>query len=849
MMSVYKKYIFLLTYFFLFPVSSYSYGLRFKGSNYPIDKRTSYRVFDKKVPVYNDYFDVQFDMALYPAVEIGYIVDIRGDYNEQAFNLFFDIRGEDVLFRLNQEGKSVLIALPVNKEDMTKNHWFKVKIAFDLKHNEVTLKIHNREKTCSGVYLSNSFKPSIVFGRSEHIIDIPSFAINSLSVNGDKKYIFPLNEAEGESVYDSVGKSYGKVENPEWLINEAFHWKKEYIFSSSSEAGSCYDENNSIIYYFNRDSIFSYNIENRSYEVKKTNGSCPMKLFLASGFFDPVNEKLYVYEVYHEPPYDNNPSIVSLDLKTLEWKIEGMHHLDMQLHHHDSYYDVQNGSYTIFGGFGNMYYSNRFYNLRTGVRDSSLNLKWNEITGLSGDRICPRYFSSVGYSPENNSIYIFGGMGNETGEQIVGKRYLHDLYRVNLKDNQINKLWELNGEPNIVPAHGMTILADSVFYVLQYRESVSRSHLHLYKFSINDGIYNVLGDSIPIISDKITTNAHLYYNERRKRFFATVQESFDDISSTFTIYSLLYPPVSYSTYEKVKSRNNLPYTLIGGALGIVCVFGLGYIIRNKRKPKKYLNKESCIDELKSSKSVVKKEIEEKEARRTNAVYIFGNFTVYDNKGRDISYMFSLQIKQCFFLILYYSSFEGISSKELSDRLWPDKPKDKVKNSRGVALNHLRSLLNELDGIMLVYEKGFFKFVLSDTFYCDYLRCMELISNKLENPFREEFIKIISRGKFMTFLDNPLFDHFKDDVECKLEVVILEQMRSAFNNNDYHMTINFAKSEFNIDPINEEALSCCIKSYFNLKRENLAIVEYQRFMAEYLKGTGEEYPRPFTDFWC
>ena len=140
-------------------------------------------------------------MALYPAVEIGYIVDIRGDYNEQAFNLFFDIRGEDVLFRLNQEGKSVLIALPVNKEDMTKNHWFKVKIAFDLKHNEVTLKIHNREKTRSGVYLSNSFKPSIVFGRSEHIIDIPSFAINSLSVNGDKKYIFPLNEAESGMAY------------------------------------------------------------------------------------------------------------------------------------------------------------------------------------------------------------------------------------------------------------------------------------------------------------------------------------------------------------------------------------------------------------------------------------------------------------------------------------------------------------------------------------------------------------------------------------------------------------------------------------------------------------------------
>ena len=266
---------FIIVYFFSFN-SIFAYGLRFKGSDYPIDKRTSYRVFDDKVPVYKDYFDIQFDMALYPAVDIGYIVDIRGEKKDQAFNVFFDLRGEDVLFRLNQEGKSVLISLPVNKEEMTKKHWFKVKIAFNLKQNKVTLRVHDKEKTCSEVYLSDSFKPDIVFGRSGYIIDIPSIAINNLSVNGSQIYNFPLNEAEGESVHDSYGKSYGAVENPEWLINEAYHWRRETSFSSSTEAGSCYDPDRNIIYYFNRDSVFTYNIETNETVSKATNGHCPM---------------------------------------------------------------------------------------------------------------------------------------------------------------------------------------------------------------------------------------------------------------------------------------------------------------------------------------------------------------------------------------------------------------------------------------------------------------------------------------------------------------------------------------------------------------------------------------------
>jgi len=54
-------------------------------------------------------------MALYSTESVGYVLRVKGADEGQIFNLFFDFRGDDILFRLNQEGKCVLIALPVNK--------------------------------------------------------------------------------------------------------------------------------------------------------------------------------------------------------------------------------------------------------------------------------------------------------------------------------------------------------------------------------------------------------------------------------------------------------------------------------------------------------------------------------------------------------------------------------------------------------------------------------------------------------------------------------------------------------------------------------------------------------------
>ena len=58
---------------------------------------------------------------------------------------------------------------------------------------------------------------------------------------------------------------------------------------------------------------------------------------------------------------------------------------------------------------------------------------------FKGDIITPRFFSGI-TQLDNQSLLLFGGQGNKTGEQSVGKTYYYDCYKVNLNTKKIIKL-------------------------------------------------------------------------------------------------------------------------------------------------------------------------------------------------------------------------------------------------------------------------------------------------------------------------------------------------------------------------------------------------------------------------
>src|SRR5690606_39370487 len=128
----------------------------------------------------------------------------------------------------------------------------------------------------------------------------------------------------------------------------------------------------------------------------------------------------YVIETIYVTP-TGVPTVASLDLQNFTWRAENDDYPHRELNHHPSHFLPDYRKLLVFGGFGNTVYSNdlRFYDLKS--------KRWSMPTGLRGDPILPRYFTSIGRSGIDGKLYIFGGMGNGSGQHIVGGQDIYDL--------------------------------------------------------------------------------------------------------------------------------------------------------------------------------------------------------------------------------------------------------------------------------------------------------------------------------------------------------------------------------------------------------------------------------------
>lgn len=828
-----KKILFALFIFYSLNLQGiYAEGLRFFGKENPIDERTSYNVFNEKSVSFSEYCEIKFDLTLYETPHIGNILRIKTNSDDHIFNLFYNGHEENYLFWLNEEGRSNLISIPIDKSDYPPGQWLTIHIGFDLKDGTITLTVGDQTSKAENIPLPEKFTPTLIFGKSDHIIDVPPFAIRDLSVGNSEKYRFRLNESQGNRVHDARGKEIGSVTNPYWLINDSYHWKSEAHFNFSTVSGTSYHKGRHELYYFNRDSIVIYNIRSKSSETIVFNTPCPLEIRLGTNFIDQDNNRLYCYEVYRSSYQE--PTVVSLDLNSFEWRIESYDRLTVQLHHHASFFDSSSGMYLIFGGFGDRRFSDEFHQYDLERQE------WSKYPVDNRGGITPRYFTSLGHDEENHQLYLFGGTGNLSGNQLLGREYFYDLYRLDLQTKEITKVWEIPWyKDNAVPVRGMVITNESFFYTLCYPEHFTESFLKLYRFSFKDGDYTILGDSIPIYSDKINTNANLYYDNEVSTLYAVVHEFDDDIQSELHIYSLASPPITKNELSNhpptgKQSEGWINYLMIG----VIALGGGLLLILFVRKN----GRNTPVPDV--GKTSYEKLVASKPAPRANTIFLFGEFTVCDRDGRDITYMLSKKLKETFCLLLQYSQErEGIASQQLSRQLWPQKLSQEVKNIRNVTLNRLRKILEELDGIELLYERGIFFLVQRDPFYCDYTGCMQILSERKWEAEYQELLDIVSRGKFLENEDLPSYDSFKEKTEKQIEPLILSAMKENYDKEAWQTVIDLAQAAFHIDPMNEAALSYMINAMQRLGMNEDAKMKYLSFLIEYKRIMGKEYPNP------
>ncbi|SHE80459.1 hypothetical protein SAMN05444349_106100 [Bacteroides faecichinchillae] len=823
-------------------LNCFSQGLSFYGNEKRISERSSFQVFtEDRLPDFSKELNVSFEYSVQNIGSPGYILLLKDENSGKAFNLNYLYRWDgSTRFIFAEDGKKAYYSVDYANGDL--NHrWIPVSIHLYNARNRAKICIGNDSILLEDIGLKGeAFSPNICFGMYDYILETASFSIRNLSVANEKrKWTFPLNESHGENVHDSSGTILGKVKKPVWLINQSYYWNPVFTHYSSTPSGITFDKKQHQIFIYTADSLFSYDLDDKaSRQIPFQNRISSRDLQLGMNFQDQETGEIYAYELTSE-------KVVTKFLPNDEpqwtpvYKDEVAEYIC--LHHHCGFYHPGQKEFLLFGGYGRRSYSGKFISYHVSSN------RWDTIP-FSGDKIMPRFYAGVGVSPDYKHLYIYGGKGNEAGDQNIGIEYFYDLYQVDWDKRSIRKLWEQ--EPpavNRVVSRDMVVSKDEQsIYFLSYPEYQPQSHIQLYRMNIADGNCEALGDSIPLVSEEIATNVNLYYSEKLGCFYCTIQEFEETGGSSIRMYSLLDVPVTLAEvryYDLLETEDVdwLDYGVIAiivAAILLLCLF----VWKNKRRVAQSGNTGIAI--AKEENMIA--DVAEVHFKDRNAIFLFGAFVVLDRDGKDITYMFSPKLRAIFLYILLNSASEtGVLSSDMNELFWPDKTDDKVKNLKGVTVNHIRKILQELDGIELIYEKGHFLLKIQENFYCDYLHFSFLRKDKKLLQLREEemgrFLKILIRGRFLNGIDHELFDYYKHELEEFILTFIPPEIEKAYKVADFMKVVHLCNVLFFTDALNEQAMFYAVRAFQKMGYPKEALKRYNSFINLYKKAMNENYP--------
>jgi len=816
-------------------------GLMFNSNDSLVTKRTSYSVFGSNVPAFKDHLVVNFDLSLWDNKDLGYIFNLAGNNNSYSLSYLYNNNAAHLNF--NIDSKSNKLQIPLQKSQLSKQNWIKVKVDFDLQHDKVIIYVDGQPYPARGLGLENPVAAKLTFGKNQFYTEVPEMAIRNLTVSDNSKsYSFPLNEWKGNVVHSASGDETGTVENPVWLINESYFWKCDYSCTFNQVAGLNYDTNSQQLIIFRKDSLTYYNSDGRRTITTPYKNSSPVPLLLGKSIFNPAQNKLYVYEAYIDSK-QVPASIAALNMQNLNWEPVGKGMFPQQRHHHNIIYNKGLDSIFLFGGYGSWTYYNDFY------RYDATADKWIK-TLFKGDLITPRFFSAMGPADNDNEVFLFGGYGNESGKQVVGGKQYYDLYRINLQTHTIKKCWVIHPSEAFVPANNLVLSPDKkYFYAMCYPHEIAHTEIKLYKFSVKNGSYEIVSAPIPVISERIESDINLFLDTKTNQLLCTTQAFTDPANSTIKVYSLSFPPISQANYlNSLQVKTSTKLLWIGLIVAILIAIAAVFLFYQKKNTPRWgyagaasIEPKPAVEQ--DNKAAIHPIIKNEEPKK-NAIYLLGEFAAYDKKGRDITYLFSPKIKQLFILILLTTKEgNGIISKKISAILWPEKDIVKTKNIKGVTFNHLRNIINDIDGIELTFVNDIYIFNITEAFFCDYYFVNDTLKKHDEEKEKLIFnhFELIQHGALLSDMPDTWLDDYKISYEEQLMGILLPQLEKQYDAENYKAVQEISRLILNVDPFNDNALKYQLKSYRRTKGIEYAKKIYDQYIAEYKKSLGIEYP--------
>jgi two-component SAPR family response regulator len=822
------------------------YGLKFQSHDVVLDKRTELNLSPENLLSFHNEFEISFDYNIYLSKLpnnsglFGYVFRIISLDNNNIDLLISPTPSVNLNLVIGRTDSIIHIGSISNALD----GWVNLRIKFLLNEDRLIFYTPDSFYVQDNVGFKKEDSFRIVFGANDYenfkTSDVPSMIIKDIRISeeGKLKYHWPLDEEQGNIAENRLNKTVALVKNPIWLKNNHCKWETRHQVEVKGNLMVVSDSENGKIYIVGDRELNIYSAqENIIQSVKYNNKSISINSDYYS-IYNSLDNKIYCYMV-------NSKIFYSIDVLTGEWtEIAASSNSVSFYRHYNSYFNPDENSIYIFGGYGQHTYHNDIRKL-----DLTKN-GWQDLT-VDNDIFFPRYLAGLGSL--NDTIYLLGGFGSLTGSQLVNPHSYFDLLGYSIKNRTLFKKFEIARIYDDMCV-GNTMFINNKnrdYYALIFEKIKFESALQLIKGNIDNPKVEFVGDKIPYWFYDVRSNASLCYFPRQNKLFAYTSFVTDSSTTIVNLYSIDYPPEEFSVGTlDVKSRKNLLLILIPIILVISSAILSLYIIR-KRRSKRVSQDEIKTDAGGIDKGSEKPAAEEPGKKPDYQLVMFGGFQVFNLNNEDITNKFSPLLKELFLLILLYTykNNKGITSDQISEYLWFGKSTSSARNNRAVNIAKLKAILGEMGAVELTKKTGYWKiFFDNDIVKSDYHDFLE-ISDSKSNLTKQNICRLLEitrKGGFLINTNYEWLDDFKSDISDKIVDTLVAFAEKCKLETDAEFIIHLADCIFNFDKVNEEAMVYKCKAEYFLGNHSLAKMTYEKFVREYQKLYDEEFKRSFNE---
>ena len=807
-----------------------SFGLGFYNNETVQDHRTSLDLSPERAFSFGHNVDLSFDLSFLPghANSFGYILRLVRN-NTQNIDLLFDkVNFEQGRFRMVVGDKLPFASFTLDSNRLF-NSWNTLRLTVDFVHDRILLYINKECFVQNGLHLSPADSFRLSFGacriQSFKTTDVPPMKIRDIRIVSDQKtlYHWPLDEEKGNGATETIQGADGFVSNPLWMKSTHYEWKLLDSLLVEGPASCAFDARSGTLYLVGRESLSTYTLSSGTRQTLPYTYGPQALLTGNQSIYDPFTRQLYNI-------YLDQQLAATFDFSTLRWD-KTYKPGDINYWHVNKFCSSVDTSIYVLNGYGHMQYKNSVFRYHIPTRT------WERIIPR-GDTLIPRYLAAAGATEKGDTVYVIGGYGSSSGQQILNPRNLYDMMRFDVQTRTFKKIFSLPTPPEDFAFANSLVIEGRTYYGLVFNNEKYHDSLQLIKGSLDGPAYQAVGDKIPYPFHDIESFSDLYYCPAGNRFLAVV--FFSDSTSSRPlhtwahIYSLDGPPEPYVAEAATGSPAKGTPTYIWYIL--IPLVGAGLYIWRRRA-----GMHPAPVPVAPAPAPVYHPVQ------GAAIFLFGDLQVFDTEGGDLTKHFSPLLKQLFLLILLYSlkNERGISSEKLDELLWFDKSEKSARNNRSVNIVKLKALLDKTGGCDLSKKTGYWKIdIQPDRVHVDYLHYLLIIHNKtaLDKNGVNALTAITKRGSLLGNVEYAWLDPFKSDVSNHVVDTYLHFAKSG--GVDPEFMISLADDIFYFDSVNEEAMVIKCRALVQLGKHSLAKNTYTSFIKEYKQIYGEDFARDF-----